>query len=74
MWSFVERLLFFDDGVTFTLTEGRLDSAWLPFPPSKYSINNDVWDLFELSPWWLSLSLFLRLVAIVTGLPSSGRL
>ena len=73
MCSLEDRLLFFEDGVTLTLTDGRR-SAWLPFPPSKYSINNDVCDLlFESSPLSRSLSLFLRLVAILMGLPSEGR-
>lgn len=72
MWSCEDRLLLFDEGVTLTLTDGRRDSAWLPFPPSKYSINNDVCDLFELRPW-PSFSDRLRRVAMVTGLPSSGK-
>jgi hypothetical protein len=73
MWSFEERLLLFEDGVTLTLTDGRRDSAWLPFPPSKYSIKSEVCDLFELRPWPCpSFSDRLRRVAIVTGLPSSG--
>jgi hypothetical protein len=73
MCSLEDRLLFFEDGVTLTLTDGRR-SAWLPFPPSKYSINNDVCDLLlESRPLSRSLSLFLRLVAILTGLPSEGR-
>lgn len=72
IWSLVDRLLLFEDGVTLTRTEGRRESAWLPFPPSKYSINSDVCDLFNPRLCPPSLSLFLRLVDIVTGLPSSG--
>ena len=68
MWSFVDRLLLlFEDGVTFTRTEGLRDSAWLPFPPSKYSINKDVWLLLEPRP------LCCFFVGIVTGLPSDGK-
>jgi len=74
MCSLEDRLLFFEDGVTLTLTDGRR-SAWLPFPPSKYSINNDVCELLLESSLLLRCRclLFLRLVAILTGLPSEGR-
>jgi hypothetical protein len=67
MWSLADRALLLDDGVTLTLTEGLRDSAAPPLPPSKYSINNEVWLLFEPRP----LSRFF--VEIVTGVPSEGR-
>jgi len=70
IWSFAdERLRLFEDGVTLTRTEGLRDSDLPSFPPSKYSINKDVWLLLSpLSP--KPLSRFL--VEIVMGLPSEG--
>lgn len=72
MWSFVDRPLLLEDGVTLTLTEGLRDSDLPSFPPSKYSIKSEVCDLFEDRLPRPSLPPFFRRVAMVTGLPSSG--
>ena len=75
IWSLASLIFRAADGVTLTLTLGRLCTLG-PLPASKYSINNDVCDCCDLlnggrARAFSSLSARF-LVVMVTGLPSSG--